>query len=405
MPVFEYMAKAAPNQVVRGRMQAESESALIHKLSEKGLYPLDISPVNGGMRRNMPGVTLFQRKKIAGYRLLMTRQLANMLAAGMSLYDAINYLRHQLPPGPFQDVVRDIQEKLKEGYRFSEACQAWPKVFSPFYVNMIRAGEAGGMLDLILDQLADFLENEDEVRKQVQTALIYPAVMLSMGLITVTVLLTVVIPKIVSMFEEMHQTLPFPTRVLIQVSNLATRDWPLLLLGAAGMYGLLRIARRRPSFQWWLDRVKLRLPFFKDLLIQAETTQFARTLSALLAHGVPVQQALKVVMASCKNRIIRREFARVAESVRQGGRLGAGLRGSPVLPPLFGEMIAIAERTNQLEETLKKIADAGAREIERRVNIFTRMLEPTMILLLGLVIGFIVFAIMLPIFQIDFVVQ
>ncbi len=235
--------------------------------------------------------------------------------------------------------------------------------------------------------------------------MIYPAVMLSMGLVTVTILLTVVIPKIVSMFEEMHQALPFPTRVLIQVSRLATQDWPFLLLGAAALFGFYRHLRRRPAFQWWLDRQKLRIPFFRELLIQAETTQFARTLGALLTHGVPVQRALKVVMASCKNRIIRREFARVAESVRQGGRLGSGLRGSRVLPPLFGEMIAIAERTNQLEETLKKIADAGAKEIERRVSIFTRMLEPIMILLLGLVIGFIVFAIMLPIFQIDFVVQ
>jgi general secretion pathway protein F len=405
MPVFAYCAKASPTEIVAGEMAAESAEVLAARLFEKGLHPLEIARKEE-LRHSATGARgFFSRRAAKRTVVLFTRQVAHMLEAGMNLHAALRLLVRQSSLGPLLHVARDLAERVREGQKFSEACAAWPKIFSAFYVSMIAAGEAGGMLELVLQQLADFLEKEDDLRQQVRVVLAYPLLMLAMGAATVVLLLAFVVPRMVSMFDEMGQTLPLPTRILIAVSAGMASYWWLLLLAGIFLRQILQARRGRPEFQIALDAFKLRMPFLGPLQVEAEVAQFARTMSALLARGVPVHRAFDVVLAACKNLVLKTEFQAAAEAVRRGAGLGAGFARGRHLPALFGQMLTIAEETNQLEIVLEKIAAASAKEVERRVTLFTKLLEPAMIILVGAVIGFVVFAMMLPIFQMDFVVQ
>lgn len=405
MPIFRYLAKATPDKSIRGEMEVENIAALVTKLTAQGLYPLEIEPLQE-KKRLLSLARPASSARIGNAALAaLTRQLAGMLAAGLTLYAALSLLQKQTGLRPLRAVLQDLSDRLRDGQHFSQACAAWPSLFSDFYVSMIRAGETGGMLELVLEHLADFLERENDVRKQIQAALAYPSLMLALGMVTVSILLTFVVPKIVAMFEEIGQTLPLPTRILILLSGFVTSSWPLFLLAAGGLAAFYYVKRTETGFRQRLDLVKLRLPFFGQLIEQGEIAQFARTLSALLAHAVPIHHAFAVVIASCKNSIIQNEFRQVADAIRQGGRIGASLRKCAHLPAVLGDMIGVAEDTNQLESALEKIAAANAKEVERRVALFTKLLEPAMIILIGAFIGFIAFAMMLPIFQMDFVVQ
>ncbi|MDZ7276624.1 MAG: type II secretion system F family protein [candidate division KSB1 bacterium] len=404
MPVFAYLAKASPTETVRGEMAAESAEALAARLVTMGLYPIDIAAQDAHAVRN--GSLLRRNRKPGRAALIfLTRQLANMLDAGMTLHAALQLLITQLPAEAMQPILRDLEARLREGQRFSEACTAWPKVFSKFYVSLLRAGETGGMLELVLDHLAEFLEKEEDVRKQIQAALAYPLLMLVLGMITIGILLAFVVPRLVSMFDEMGQALPLPTRILVAVSSLVAQNWLVLPVVLVVLLMALRRMWRHPGFREKLDHWQLRLPFWNQLLVQAEVAQFARTLGALLSHGVPIHRAFEVVIAACKNLILQRELQQAGEAIRRGGKIGASLAASRHWPAIVGQMLTIAEDTNQLEPVLGKIAAAGTKEVERRVALFTRLLEPAMIILVGAVVGFIVFAMMLPIFQMDFVVQ
>ncbi|MFQ5709335.1 MAG: type II secretion system F family protein [bacterium] len=405
MPVFKYQAKASPAEVVHGEMQAASVQVLVARLDEMGLYPLDISPVSEDQVLKTGHIGALFRKPTKTAVVLFTRQLANMLDAGMTLHAALSLLHKQTRQGSMEKVLHDLVERLRDGSRFSEACAAWPKVFSKFYVNMIRAGETGGMLNLVLEHLADFLEREDDVQKQIRVALAYPVLMLGMGVVTVSLLLTFVVPRIVSMFDEMGQTLPLPTKILVNVSGFFSHYWGLIFLTAIALLLAMRFKRKQPDFRLKIDRFKLRLPLLGSLQIQGEVTQFARTMSALLAHGVPIHQAFEVIVAACKNVVLQEEFRSATDAIRRGERIGSSLSAGQYLPALLGQMITIAEDTNQLEPVLEKIAKSGTREVERRVGLLTKLLEPAMIILIGAIIGFIVFAMMLPIFQMDFLVQ
>ncbi len=405
MPVFKFMAKLSPEEIVEGEMQAESASALVTHLTESGLFPVEISAVKERHVLGENALRFARRKPARKALILFTRQLANLLEANMTVHSALLILQKQAGVESLHLILKDIISRLQDGQSFSKACAAWPKLFSNFYVNMVRAGEAGSMLGLVLLHLADHLEDEDSVQKEIRAALAYPILMLGMAMITVTLLLAFVVPNIVQMFDEMGQTLPLPTRILMLISNFVSRNWLLLAAVVAGLAGLVKINLAKQNFREKLDELRLKLPFFGTLTIQAEVVQFARTLGALLAHGVPIHKAFDVVVASCKNLALQKEFKASAESIRHGGRIGASLLQAEFLPPLLGQMISTAEQTNQLETVLDRIAVSEKKEVERRVAIFTKLLEPAMIVVLGAVVGFIVFSMMMPIFQMDFVVQ
>jgi len=404
VPLFKYIAKSTPAEIVEGRRGADSADVLASQLARDGLFPIEIYPARETTgKRGLVG--RISRRASRADILQFTSQLANMLEAGMTVHSALRMLQIQTRPGPMQQVIPDLVSRIQDGKQLSEACAAWPRLFSSFYVNMLRAGETGGMLELVLLHLADFLENEDDVQKQIRAALAYPALMLSMGLITLTLLMTFVVPGIVSLFAETGQTLPLPTRLLLATSDFFVRYWVFLFTGLLAAGFALKTNLQKPAFRQKVDSFKLRVPFFGKLIIKAEVSQFARILSALLTHGVPVHKALEVVIAGCRNLILRADLQQVAATVQRGGSIGTSLLNARFLPDLLGQMVSTAEQTNQLEKVLERIAVARAKEVERSVNLFTKLLEPAMIILLGGVVGFIVFATMMPIFQMDFVVQ
>lgn len=405
MPVFKYQAKASPEETVNGEAAADSVESLAARLIDQGLYPVGISRLQEGHVLRAGGRNMRVRRPRRAALALLTRQMAGMLTAGLTLHAALRLLSSQALYKPMRVVLDDLVERLRDGQQFSTACAAWPGVFSALYVNLIRAGEAGGMLELVLDHLADFLEKEDEVRRQIRAALAYPVLMLGLGMVTVSILMTFVVPRIVSMFDDIGQTLPLPTRVLVAVSGFLTQYWPVILVAGIALAMAAKIHRPTSEFRRKAHNLMLRLPFLGRLIIQGEVTQFARTLSALLGHGVPIHRAFEVAVAASRNMILQAEFQQAGEAIRRGRGVGASLLQSAHLPAVLGQMLAIAEETNQLETTLDKIANSSGREVERMVAIFTRLLEPVMIIIVGAFIGFIVFAMMLPIFQMDFVVQ
>ncbi|RMF59576.1 MAG: type II secretion system F family protein [Calditrichaeota bacterium] len=405
MPLFTYVAKASPREVRTGEMYAPSEEVLSSRLREMGLYPLEIFSVEEKQDQRFGSLSTIFRKSSRNAVIQFTRQMANLVEAGVTVHAALHLLQEQTTDKHFHKVLTDVVERIKDGYSFSQACAAWPNVFSGFYVNMIKAGEAGGMLDVVLNNLADFLEKEDDVKKQIQTALAYPILMMSMGILTVSVLLTFVVPRIVSMFDQMGQTLPLPTRILIGVSGILSSYGIGILAGLILLGIMFHKYRKHPVYRRNMDRFKLHIPFLKKLIILEEVTQFSRLVSALLTHGVPVHQAFEVGVAASKNILIREELQQTAIAIRQGKKIGRSLMKGKYLPKTFAQMVSIGEDTNQLEIVLSRAASSGDKEVERNVAVFTRLLEPAMIILIGAIIGFIVFAMMLPIFQMDFMVQ
>ncbi len=402
MPRFKYVAKASPSELVRGEMQAETHDALAGLLSNDGLFPLEIHLVEDDTRRHR---NLFKNRSARNSLLFFTRQLANMLEAGMTTFSAMQLMKTQTEDTLLKHIIEDLLMRLQDGHQLSEACTAWPKMFSGLYVNMLRAGETGGMLPLVLGHLADNLEKKDEVKNQVRAAMAYPVLMFGMGVVTLVLLLTFVVPNIVQMFADIGQTLPLPTRMLMSMSDFFTAHGVVVGTMIAALALVFKIKLANQTFRVKIDRLKLRIPFLGALIIQAEVAQFTQTLSALLSHAVPIDRALDVVVASCNNLVLQREFQLTADAVRRGERMGASLSNSTLLPRLLGQMIATAEFTNQLETALQRIAISSAKEVERRVTLFTKLIEPGMILILGVAIGFIVFAMMMPIFQMDFAVQ
>jgi type II secretory pathway component PulF len=298
-------------------------------------------------------------------------------------------------------VLADVAAQVREGRRFSDALAAYPRVFSPLYVSLVRSGEVGGILGDVLARLADISEKEDEVFGKVRAALAYPALILVVGVGTVAALLIFVIPKLVSLFEEVGQTLPLPTRILIELSRwLASYWWMLVMVAVAGAL-LARRGTRSPGARLAIDRTKLHLPVWGTLIRKVEIARFARTLGTLLRHGVPILPAMQVVVQATGNELLRGELQHIGEQLRGGATLSQGMRRGRLFPTLVTHMVAVGEEAGALDRSLFKIADTYERETDRVIRFMTSLVEPLMILIVGAVVGFIVISMLLPIFEID----
>jgi len=274
-------------------------------------------------------------------------------------------------------------------------------VFNPLMVAMVRAGETGGMLDAVLQRLADFSETEEELRGKIKSALAYPAVMVIVGTIVLFILLTVVIPKIVGIFTQLNQTLPLPTVVLLATTSfLAKWKWALIAGTALAITTLARFAHSEEGGRL-LDRTKLRLPVMADIVVKRDIGRFSRTLGELLRNGVPILTAFRIAQNVLGNRIIAAEVAKAPDALSQGSNVASALRDSPHFPPVVLNMVAIGEETGNLPEALLKIAKSYEGQVDRSMKTLTSLLEPLIILVMGIVVGLIVIAILLPIFSLD----
>ena len=404
MQKFLYKARDRGRRMVEGSLAAETEQAALARLGEMGYFPLSIAREEPGAQAQPQApphsfglLTTIRRRDVT----LVTRQLADLLESGLTLMRALDVLREQTERPRVREVLADVSSRVRDGRSFSESLAIYPRVFSPLYISMVRSGEVGGMLGGVLARLADISEKEDDVHVKVRSALAYPVLILLVGLGTVAVLLIFVIPKLVSLFQEVGQTLPLPTRILIELSRWLASYWWLVVLGAAGGAFVVRRGTRSPRARLAIDHTKLHFPLWGTLIKKVEIARFARTLATLLSHGVPILPAMQVVVQATGNALLRGELQQIGEQLRGGTTLSQGMRRGRLFPTSVTHMVAVGEESGALERSLFKIAETYERDADRVIKSMTSLVEPVMILIVGAVVGFIVISMMLPIFSID----
>lgn len=401
MAVFSYKAKDPKGQVIAGTIEAESPTAVISRLQAMGYFPVAVENESEKKRSATAVAKKFARKVRINDLATFNRQLADLLSSGIPLVRALSIIQNQTANETLVEIIAQIAQDVAGGDSLAGAMAKHPKVFSKLYVAMVRSGEAGGMLDVVLGRLADFAETEAEVRAKIKAALAYPVVMVFAGIGAVTILMTVVMPKILRIYGELNQTLPWPTQALIAVSDGLRTYWPFVL----GGIGALAVAGWRvmqsPEGKRVVDRLLVRLPLLGPMIVKREIANFARTLGSLLHNGVSILPALEIVREVLTNTVVADEVAKIPEHVTQGEGVAGPLKKSKVFPPVVVNMIAIGEETGRLDEVLMKVARSYEMEVERAVKTLTSLIEPLIILGMGIVVGFIVIAMLLPIFSID----
>jgi general secretion pathway protein F len=406
MPVYEYTALDTSGKSLNGIIDADSAMAARQRLRGSGMFPVQVQEAASvSAPRGVPSGPvsvsgLFKRVK-PGEVSVMTRQLSILLAAGVPLVGALDALGSQIANQLLKKIVAQIKEAVNEGNSLAFSLSQHPRLFSSIYVNMVRAGEASGALDLVLGRLAEYGEHQHALRGRFQAALAYPVFMFFIGSLVLFFLITFVVPNITQIFSEMHQTLPLPTVILIAVSGFLKSFWWVLVLAGVGVFiGVKQFLNTSKGHYIW-DKIKLKTPVLGSINQKMALARFARTLGTLLESGVPLLSALDIVRNIVNNILIARDIDNASEEIEAGRSLAVPLGRSPWFPSIAVQMISVGEQSGELEAMLNKIAESYERDIESQVMAMTSMLEPVMILVMGLAVGFIVISILLPIFEMN----
>lgn len=408
MTSFRYQALADNGRTVSGVIEAEDRKSALRLLGDKGLFPSDLAVDTGGngsaaapvVKREASGGGIrigapIKRKEVTAF----TREMATLLRAAIPIPQALESLGEEEENPALREMINQIADSVKHGASFSAALEEHPAVFSKLYASMVRVGEEAGALDKVLIDLADLLEHEDEVRSEVSAAIAYPAFVLGFGVFTVIVLLTVVLPKLFVMFEEMTDILPLPTRILLWVSDFLGASWWWLIPAIGGViYGIARYLKTPDGAEGW-DKLKLRLPVMGSVFYASALSRFSRTLGTLLKAGVSLLPALKIVQDTIGNIVLSRVIAQVSEETRGGDSLAAPLRKLQVFPRTVIQMISVGEETGKLDDMLLQVAHIEERRMRAHTKTLISLLAPALILAVGALVGFMVIALLLPIFK------
>lgn len=401
MPVYIYKAKNGPKEIVEGSITADSSDAVISRLSAQGYFPISIKEKTEGRAAISVKKIKISKKEVG----VFTRQLADLLDGGLTLHQALDTLTRQTENKSFSKVIMDIRDKVKEGNSLSDSLQDYPRIYDPLYVSMVRSGETGGMLDSVLVRLAEFSEKEQELRGKVKGALTYPFFLASFGVLTVGVLIIFVVPKITNIIKDFGQEMPLPTKILMSVSHFMVGWWWVIGIILILIIFVLFQQQKSAEGKLILDKWKLRLPILGKLISMRELSRFSRTLSTLFESGVPVLKSLGIVTDTVLNAVIKKDLITIHEQISKGASLGASLEESKYFPIFMINMIKVGEKGGAIEKSLLKIADSYDREIDRTTRMFTTLLEPILIITLGIIVGFIVVCMLLPIFNINLAVR
>ena len=396
MALYEYSAFDGHGKKHRGVVEALSQKAASRKLREQDLFPTNLLAVSTGV---VGGQRSFVRRVSAEQLGVATRQLATMLAAGMPLDEALVMVSEQQTQGTLGAVLTRVRDDVLQGSSLHESLQTHPKIFSPLYTNMVRVGEASGNLDKVLLQLAEFTDEQSRLNSQFKAALTYPVMMFFVGSGVLMFLLAFVVPKITRMLEDLDQALPVPTMLLIATSSFLAQYWWLMVLLVVGIVLLLRRYAQTAAGRLWFDQKKYRVPLFGNLALLNATSRFARTTATLLHSGVPLLDALEIVQNLLGNTHLQQAMEVVREKVVEGAGLSEPLLQVDVFPAMLPQMAAVGERSGELEGMLFKVAEIYEHQVKTKMDGLMALLEPLMILVMGTVVGFIVLAILLPIFQ------
>jgi general secretion pathway protein F len=404
MPVFEYKALDQRGRAVEGLREADSPKTLRAVLRRDGVFLTEVLGQKAAEEAQKREVSV---KRFVGGRIsaddvaITTRQLAVLIGAGIPLVEALAALVDQVDHERMKRVISDVRQRVNEGSSLADAMATHPKAFGTLYVNMIRAGESSGALDVVLVRLADFTESQARLRSKVIGSLTYPAAMLLIGTAILGILFTVVIPKITKIFDETRVALPWTTRALIGFTTFVHDWWWAVGLGTAlAAYGAYRWVKTPAGRASW-DRRVLTAPIFGGLVRQIALARFSRTLATLLKSGVPLLTSMDIVKNIVGNVRLATVIEEARTSIQEGETIAAPLKRSGEFPPLVYHMVAIGEKSGELEEMLNNVANAYEAQVETRIGALTALLEPLMIVTMGVVVAFIVFSILMPILQIN----
>lgn len=401
MPVFEYKGLDARGKSVSGVFDAPDAKSLRAQLRKTGVFLTEILEESKAKHLANRDV------KLGGGRIkqmdiaIMTRQLATLVGAGIPLVDSLTALVEQVEKERFKKVLSKIRERVNEGASLADAMGDHSKVFSALYINMIRAGESSGTLDLVLARLAEFTDAQVRLRSKVMGAMMYPLIMVVVGVLIVSILFVVVVPKIMKIFDRLQSTLPLPTQILIGTSNFVKNYWWLIIIVTFGTIFLaVRYVNTESGRLRW-DRFTLKVPVFGPLTRMIAIARFTKTLATLLSSGVPILTALSIVKNVLGNKVLENVIDEARVSIQEGDSIAGPLKRSKQFPPIVTHMIAIGEKSGELEGMLTNVSSAYDAQVDNKINTLTSLLEPFMIVIMGGVVGFIVFSILLPILKMN----
>lgn len=405
MPIFEYKAIDAQNKVKRGIIDADTPRDARHKLKLESLFVTDIKESRGKKKKAIAikGVTgvespnKYRTEQVAA----VTRQMASLLQAGIPLAEALRMIIEQAPDKKIESVFRDIREKVTQGMPLGDAVLQHPGYFTDLYANMVRAGESSGALDQVLLRLAQFLQAQTRLKNKVGAALIYPMIMVIVGVIVVAILMTFVVPRVTKLIQSRGQELPLPTDILITCSDFLVNYWLLVLVGILCMVIGFQLFINSDKGGLAFDRFKLQLPVFGDLARKQAMARFSITLSTLLRSGVPALQAIQVTKNVLDNRVLQNALQEVHDRVIEGTDLATPMKLSGAFPPTVSYMVGVGEQAGNLEEMLERIAGTYDEEVDLATQKLTSVIEPLIIVALAVVVAGIVIAIVLPLLQLQ----
>jgi len=395
VPTFSYSGRTRTGQVVSGQMEAASRDVVIAKLRSQQILATSVKAKARDLNISLSFGSGVSEKEIA----IFTRQFATMIDAGLPLVQCLEILASQQDNKAFKKVLTDIRGSVEGGSTFAAALRKHPKVFSDLYVNMVEAGEAGGILDTILNRLAAYIEKAIQLKKKVKSALIYPTTIISVAIAVVVFLLVFVIPTFKSMFEGFGAALPTPTLIVLGASNFVRAYFLFMIGAAAALMVALRMYYKTAAGRKMIDSMLLRLPIFGILIRKVAVAKFTRTLGTLIASGVAILDGLDITARTAGNKVVEEAVQKTRASIAEGRTIAEPLKASGVFPPMVVQMIAVGEQTGALDSMLSKIADFYDEEVDVAVSNLTALLEPMLMIFLGLVIGGVVIAMYLPIFK------
>ncbi len=398
MPQFVYSAVDPSGRTLRGTMEADDERLVLAWLHEQHYHVLSVQPKRAGFSLSALK-ELNRSKKVKLLELVMfSRQFATMIDAGIPILKSLDALETQAKNPTLREVIGAVRQDVKGGMSLADALSKHPQVFSKLYVNMVRAAEVGGILDQILDRLAQFLEKELEIRQKIKSAMMYPVLVLIFSMVMVFALFTFVLPRFKEIFASMNVKMPPATEFLFSLSDYAVAYWyvpPALVIGSLVF---LKQYGKNPKGRYQIDMVKLRLPIIGDLVLKMSIARFARTFGVLIASGVSMMRSLEIVAETAGNSVLANAIDNARNGVREGQKLSTPLGASGLFPTMVTHMIDVGEETGRLSDMLVKVSDFYEKEVDATVKGLTSMIEPMLIIFLGVVVGFIAISVMTPIF-------
>lgn len=401
MAIFTWEGRTAQGRLVKGdNLEAPNFEAALARLREQRIRPIPgrIKEKGKGLNRELsiPG---FGDKVTTRDVSLATRQLATMIDAGLPIVQCLDILSQQSENKLLRTTITTVKKEVEGGATLADALRKHPKIFDDLYVNMVEAGEAGGILNTILNRIALFIEKANRLKKKVKGAMIYPCAIVCVAVIVVAVLMIFVIPVFAELYSGMGQALPLPTQICIDISNWFVAYWYVLVAAATGVFMGISFYYKTPQGRMAIDRLLLRMPIIGDLLRKVAVARFSQNMALLLSSGVPILDGLAITGKTAGNKVVEKAILESRVSISQGKTVAEPLRDSKIFPPLVCQMVAVGESTGGLDNMLKKVAELYEEEVDDAVNNLTAMMEPMIMVILGVILGGLVIAMYLPIFQ------